>query len=430
MSSARERVLYALSLLSIVGCQRAPSQAVEDVVLGGPRTLGFIELRGAIPAPNVGGGAPATSVVIVDDVPDPSDDASASAAFENLGQQSTQPTLVALEDAGVTADPTRPSEPAQVAAPNGAPNPAPNAVPAPWTVRALAPALARAIDDRGHRMALIGDALVDETAGGRRVELAFDDQRCDLPYDTIAFDGDGAGYLVRRGRVFLKTPHQDAWERAAVCNNLLGNPWVYDASRGWRVLSRRGRSAEPAILSHGASGELASGWTAISGARSSTTHAVVDVDNSRVVLESGGHPLKIDVTLEVAGAILATASVPFQGITRTRTGVVVWREDNRGADVDVLFSTTIRGQYQRARIARDAGAREGEVLGVWAAPGGGRVIVTRRGVELFEGTEARGHAHSVARWPAPVTTEAGISVGWLANGKLAVVTPNAWAFER
>ncbi|MBL8678104.1 MAG: hypothetical protein JNK05_03020 [Myxococcales bacterium] len=404
-------------------CQRSAPATVEDVVLGGPRTLGFIELRGAIPAPNVGGGAPATSVVIVDDVPDPTDDASALGALgEDAAPNAIESERVAAADAGAPLTPEQPTgnEPARIVA----------TPPAPWTVRALSPALARAIDDRGHRIALVGDAIVDETAGGRRVELAFDDQRCDLPFDTIAFDGDGAGYLVRRGRVFLKAPHQDTWERAAVCNNLLGNPWVYDASRGWRVLSRRGRSAEPAILSHSASGELASGWTAISGARSSTTHAVVDVDNSRVVLESGGHPLKIDVTLEVAGAILATASVPFQGITRTRTGVVVWREDTGGADVDLLFSTTIRGQYQRARVARDAGARAGEVLGVWAAPGGARVIVTRRGVELFEGTDVRAHAHSVARWSTPINTESGISVGWLSNGKLAVVTPNAWAVER
>jgi hypothetical protein len=418
---AREGALYALPLfaLALAGCERSTVVQREDVVLGGPRTLGFIELRSAIPAPNVSGGAPATSVVIVDDVPETT---SGATTLENMGQQS-----IGLENTSINADASAPSD---AASPSAALlEPWGSAEPAQWTTRALPPALARAIDDRGHRIALIGDAVVDESANGTRVELAFDDHTCDLPYDTISFDDDGAGYIVRRGRVFLRPPGQAAWERAAVCNNLLGVPWAFDGARGWRVLSRRGRSAEPAILSHGASGELSSGWTAISGARASTTHAVVDVDNSRVLLESGGHPIKIDVTLEVAGALLATASVPFQGITRSRTGVLVWREEPGGAEVDTLFSSTIRGQYQRARIARDSGARAGEVLAVFAAPGGARVIVTRRGVELFEGT-ARAHAHSVARWPVALETETGISVGWLANGKLAVVTPTAWAYER
>jgi hypothetical protein len=300
-----------------------------------------------------------------------------------------------------------------------------------WLVEALPPASARAIDARGRRVAIVDGAVVDESVSGPRAarveRLEMDANACELPRESLSFDEEGNGYLVHAGRVFVRAHNAVQWSRTLACSNIEGEPWVLSAQRGWGVIARRGREAVPALLfTHERDGRQ--GWFAVSAADPGVTGAVLDEDGSRLVLAHGGHPIMIDVTREVAGAVLATASVPFEGVSRTSSGVVVWRED--GVDLDLLVSRLARGPYQRERLLRDttrAGDPSREVLNVWAGAGGQRVVVTRSGVELRDAGAA--HARTVARWPVALESAQGVSVGRLADGRLAVVTPVAWARE-
>ncbi|MFO0562641.1 MAG: hypothetical protein U0269_31780 [Polyangiales bacterium] len=396
-------VLLALGLSALSSsCQRtgAALRASEDAALAGPRTLGFIELRAPVPTPSsVSGGF----------VPSAMDEGDSGAASGVAAALETEADASALPDAGSPA----PGPDASARGDRGA----------AWVVQPLAGAHARAIDHRGHRMALIDERVVDESAPNAPAQpLVFDDSHCEFPFDTLSFDEDGAGYLVRRGRVFVRAPGATEWSRTTVCNDVEGEPWLFSATRGWGVLSRRARSATPAML-YTREIEGRSGWFAVSAADAELSAAALDDDGSRVVLVHGGHPLMIDMTNEVAGAIFATANLEFEGITRTRSGVVVWRQD--GEDLDLLVSRLARGSYRRERIARDAETATVRVLGVWTGALGQRVAVTTRGVEFYEA--GRAHSAEVARWAAPLNTAHGINIGWLSDGRLAVATPNAIA---
>jgi len=381
-------------------CQRAGGVArtSEDAALAGPRTLGFIELRAAVPTPSSAGGGFVAS------------------AFDDTDAAAASSVSVAAPNGEGDAGDAAPSASAQDATARGERG-------AGWVLQTLATVNARAIDHRGHRMALTDESVVDESAPNAAPQpLVFDDHRCEVPFDALSFDEDGAGYLVRRGRVFVRVPGATAWSRTTVCNDVAGERWLFSTTRGWGVLSRRGRTATPAML-YTRERDGRNGWFAVGEIDQDVSAAAFDQDGSRVVLVHGGHPLMIDVTNEVAGAIFATANVEFEGITRTRSGVVVWRQD--GEELDLLVSRLARGSYRRERIARDAGTATVRVLGVWTGALGQRVAVTTRGLEFYEA--GRGRSAEVVRWAVSLNTAHGINIGWLPDGRLVVVTPNAIA---
>jgi hypothetical protein len=403
MSRAHASVVALLVVgLCAGGCDRSRGGIVsDDAALQGPRTLGFVELRGAIPTPSSPGGG-----------------AVAWASEEADGGLASMPGPAPVsDDAAAAPDAVAPSAVESTA-------PVAEERPRPWSVQALPAVLARAIDARGHRVALTEDSVVDESARGARSALVFDDARCDAPLDALSFDEADAGYVVRAGRVFVRRPDAREWVATNVCTDIAGEPWSFEPSRGWSVIAHRSRGATPAVMvTRDRTGRY--NWTVVSAAGERVGAAALDPDGSRLVLEHGGHPLMIDVTREVAGAVLATASVEFEGVTRTKNGVIVWRQSE--GDVDLLVSRLARGSYRRERVARDAGTETVRVLGVWAGALGQRVAITTRGVELFEA--GRAHGREVARWPAVLNSAHGINVGWLADGRLAAVTPSAWARE-
>ncbi len=386
-------------------CDRSRGGTVsEDAALQGPRTLGFIELRGAIPTPSSPGGG---AVAWANDEAD-----GGLASMPGVAQ-------VSLDDAAVPTDAA-----SAIATPSPSEGPVAEEPLRSWSAQALPPVLARAIDARGHRVALTEDSVVDESARGARSALVFDDARCDAMLDTLSFDEAGAGYAVRAGRVFVRGPDARGWAATNACTDIAGEPWSFDPSRGWSVIAHRSRGATPAVMvTRDRTGRY--DWTVVSAAGERVGAAALDPDGSRLVLEHGGHPLMIDVTREVAGAVLATASVEFEGVTRTKNGVIVWRQSD--GDLDLLVSRLARGSYRRERVARDAGTETVRVLGVWAGALGLRVAITTRGVELFEA--GRAHGREVVRWPSTLNSAHGINVGWLPDGRLAAVTPVAWARE-
>jgi hypothetical protein len=190
------------------------------------------------------------------------------------------------------------------------------------------------------------------------------------------------------------------------------------------VLSRRGVGVTPAML-FTREREGTRGWFASQAVFEDVSAAVMNAEGARLLLVHGGHPVMVDVAREVGGAVLPSARVGFEGVTRTQAGVVVWRNDR--ASLDVLVARHPRGPYRRASVERPLGAGAGEVLSVYAASLGALVIVHRSGVEWHEPGDGR--ARSVARWPSPLERAQGLSMGWLANGRIAVVTPVAWARE-
>jgi hypothetical protein len=413
----------AASLVVIVGACRPLSPAVEgaDGGLAGPRTLGFIELRGRIPTPAPSGGSLA-----------PSD----GTREERGGRSAIEDGIDAGDAAELGAGPESADAGDGGDLNIGTLNRDASSLFVAWRVESLSRADARALDARGRRFALRDGAVIDEGLGARaagteragtgRATLPDDDAQCELPHETLAFDPSGAGYLVHRGRVFVRAPEASGWSRTMACSNVEGAAWTLSSARGWGLLARRGRGVTPALL-FTRERDGRAGWYALSAVDADVTAAALDEDGSRLVLAHGGHPVLIDVTREVGGAVLATASVPFEGVTRTRAGVVVWRAD--GADLDVLAADRARGPFRREQVLRERISSEaGEVLGVWALDAGGRVIVTRMGVEVRpSGAPA---AREVARWPRRLPSREGVSVGWRADGRPAVVTPEAWAYAR
>ena len=65
MRAARNAIAFSLLALGAqcVGCQRSVTVAAsDDAALQGPRTLGFVELRGPIPTPSTVGGSAAQGI--------------------------------------------------------------------------------------------------------------------------------------------------------------------------------------------------------------------------------------------------------------------------------------------------------------------------------------------------------------------------------
>ncbi|MDP3277315.1 MAG: hypothetical protein Q8Q09_19155 [Deltaproteobacteria bacterium] len=393
-------LLVTVSVGGLPACERLFGAVPEDVVLGGPRTLGFVEMGGRMASPELAftgaiselgeGGASSDAAS--------ESDPSAGDPWLDAGTGSEASVLEDLQD------------------PEGPPGPEQGAM--RWRYLSLRAARARAVDLRGHRHALRDDAVIDEETGERQA-LNLDDISCQNAHEHLAFDTHGAGYAVRAGRVFLRAAGQTRWARTPVCTNIHGEPWVSESHRGWGLLARRTDAREAAIL-HTRDAPGATGWYALMAVGATVSAAVLDDDGSRLVLESGGHPVLVDVTRVVAGAVLATASVPFAGVTRTGAGVVVWRSS--GDVADLLVASRARGPY--VRQAMSLGEREerqslGPLLGVWALDGDTRVAVLARGVVVSRGSVG----HVVQRWTQPWTRPEGVSVSPATGGGVRVVGP-------
>lgn len=377
------------------GCTRVslgPAPSGEDAALQGPRTLGFIEVRHAIPAPSMASGASLSPIES-----EAESDGGAPPALDGASVESASADAAALPEGGRA-----------------------------WVAQGLPTALARAIDARGHRMAIIGSAVVDESGGARRA-LSAGEGRCDVEHEWLSFDEAGAGFAVREGRVFVRRPGSEEWVAANGCTDVPGEPWVFSEEFGWKFVARNARQSLPATLST-LDRTGAAGWTVVNGIDSELDAVVLDPDGSRLVLEHGGHPFMVDNARAVAGAVFATTNARFTGVTRTKNGVLAWREEAESAVIEVLHARWGRGPFRRERLVREGGSRGARVLGVWTSALGQRVAVTARGVELFEAGAV--HGTEVARWPLGLNSAHGINIGWLADGRLAVVTPVGWAHAR
>lgn len=376
-------------------CDRNGHASSEDVVLGSARTLGFIELQGPIPTPG-----PLPEPWVADSQGEPTSPASTAS------------------DAGMPVITLAQSDSDSDA---GAPivRPVPT-----WPVQALRPARARGIDQNGHRFALMDDAVVDEQTD-HRVPLQRDDIHCERRRESLQFNTDGAGYLLREGRVFVRAPAMDLWVRTPVCNDVEGMPWAFAPDKGWFTSARRTRAPEVVVLTTpDIDGSF--GWNALQGMRGNPSAVVLETDLSQTALIDNHLPLFVNNERFVAGPIPGTARTPFGGITRNRVGVVVWRDVAEYREV--FYSHDARGPFTRRMMHRASGltAASNATHGVWATDGGAFVAVTRLGVEYcddFEGAEFQ----RVARWPAPLLSNEGIDVGFSVARSVLVVTPVAMA---
>jgi hypothetical protein len=387
-------------------CERGAQSQSEDVVLGVGRTLGFVELQGPIPSPGETLEPWTESVELrgaTESPRDPTHDAQDAGGAVAL---SADP-VVALDTqqraqtaSTLVADSSR------------------------WHVLALRAVHARALDVRGQRFAVTDDAVVDERTE-HSVPLTRDEVRCDRRRESLQFNSDGAGYLLREGRVYVRAPAMDFWTRTPVCNDVAGAPWSFSNDRGWFAIARRTRAREAALLTtRDIDGSF--GWNALQALRADLTSAAIETDLSQTVLIDGSKPLVVNNAQLVAGPIQGTADTAFGGIERNRVGVVVWRDV--GSRRELFYAHDARGPYTRQLVERAPGLTSSNNItySVWPLTGGGYVALTKVGVEACEGGPGAVFQRMV-RWPSPLLTGEGCDVEMLSTGVVMVVTPQALA---
>jgi hypothetical protein len=321
-----------------------------------------------------------------------------------------------LRDAAIVRD----------AAARTAPLSTPTAPRPAWCWRALPRADLRAIDARGVPWSVAAGAITDESL---HVTTTLPSEiPCALPGRwALEFLRDGAALLVADARFYVKASATAPFVVTPLCTDLEGAPWTRRSAGGWGLVTHRSRAFEPTLmLTHLASG--ATGWFAITGVDDSTTALVLDARESFVALSRGRRLGFVDRVNTVAGGVIAAQEERYDGLTRTSSGVVAWRDD--GNLRTIVFAEETAGPYARSTGARPDRSSTHRVMRVDLAR---FVAVTDLGIEL---TDDRGASWSrVLTWSTP--RDAGTlaplersTLGWLRGQTLAVATPDGIATER
>lgn len=317
--------------------------------------------------------------------------------------------------AAAASDASSPRIPTQAPAPS-----------APWCVRSLPTANARAIDPHGHVFALRGGAVVDETAGSAPVRLPASNPPCSVQLAHLAFASNGSAAAIWAGRVYFRPRGASTWVMTPVCTDLGGEPWAprLDGA-GWAVIGRRFAARDPALLMT-EEATASTGWYAITALDPTMTGLSLEGGGSFVALTSGGHAVLVDRERHVAGEILAANDALWPSITRTEAGVVLARDESPVLR-DLVLGTTVTGRFDRQRRPRPAGPR---TLAAYAGEFGRVLAATNQGVEWS--VEPAAPFVEVARWPGSSApgSSAEISMGWLGDGVPAIVTTHALVARR
>jgi hypothetical protein len=296
---------------------------------------------------------------------------------------------------------------------------------APWCVRTLPRADARAIDPHGHVLALRNGSVVDETAGTPPERLPPMTPACTVHRNHLAFAHDGSAAAIADGRVYFRARGRTAWVGTPACTDLAGEPWSPRSDgTGWVLVGRRHPGTDPALLmTEDAAARI--GWYAITALDPTMTGLSMEGSGSFVALTSGGHLVLVDRERHVAGEVLAANDALWPLISRTDSGLVVARDEGPSMR-DAVLGTGVVGRFERQHRARPPGA---PTLAVFAVEFGRLVAVTDRGVEW--GAEGGAPFVEVATWDGDASqVAANAELGWLSDGNPALVTPLAMVARR
>ena len=270
---------------------------------------------------------------------------------------------------------------------------------APWCAMALPTVDARAIDRRGHVVALKDETLWDETSG-TLVARVHGEPACPTVRNHLGFQRDGSGVAFAHGRLFVHPRDGVAWTYTPVCSDVGGEPWTArPGGAGWAMLGRRSEGRELALLlTEDPTGTA--GWYALTALDRRISAASLVGNGSMVALEAGGHAVFVDRESHVAGEVIAASDALWTAITRSFSGIAIARDVSPDAR-EIVTGSGEGWLFERQRRARPSGSHSERVF---VLDFGRLLAVTDIGIEW---SGVRGHAFVAGRAMAAIAGRSG-----------------------